>query len=32
MFLHGQALGGKEDPAASDAIQTTFGYGLETVE
>jgi RNA-directed DNA polymerase len=32
MFLHGQALGGKEGPAASDAIQATFGYGLETVE
>jgi RNA-directed DNA polymerase len=32
MFHHGQALGGKEDPAASDAIQTTLGYGLETVE
>ena len=32
MFLHGQALGGKEGPAASDAIQTTLGYGLETVE
>jgi hypothetical protein len=32
MFLHGQALGGKEGPAAFDAVQTTVGYGLETVE
>ena len=32
LFLHGQALGGKEGPAASDAVQTTIGYGLEKVE